>query len=66
MLKCEVCGKTRSSGSKLNYKGSQLTKRTSRTRFPNIQRVRAIVNGTPTRLDVCTTCLKSNKVTRAI
>ena len=51
MHKCEVCGKTRSSGSKLNYKGSQLTKRTSRTRFPNIQRVRAIVNGTPTRLD---------------
>jgi len=66
MLKCEVCGKTSSSGSKLNYKGSQLTKRTKRIRYPNIQRVRVLVKGTPTRLDVCTTCLKSNKVTRAI
>jgi len=66
MHKCEVCGKSSSSGSKLNYKGSQLTKRVKRTRLPNIQKVRVIVKGTPTRMDVCTTCLKSNKVTRAI
>lgn len=66
MHKCEVCEKTTSSGNKLNYKGSQLTKRTKRTRYPNVQRVRVLVEGTPTRLNVCTTCLKSNKVTRAI
>ena len=31
---------------------------------PNIQRVRATVNGTPQRLNVCTGCLKAGKVTR--
>ncbi|MBT9133327.1 MAG: 50S ribosomal protein L28 [Firmicutes bacterium] len=66
MHRCEVCNKTKSSGNKLNYKGTQLTKRTKRTRFPNIQRVRVIAEGQPTRLNVCTTCLKSNKVTRAV
>ncbi|MBS3872568.1 MAG: 50S ribosomal protein L28 [Firmicutes bacterium] len=66
MLRCEVCGKNKSSGNKLSYKGSQLTKRSKRTRFPNVQRVRVIANGTPTRLNVCTTCLKSNRVTRAV
>jgi len=66
MHRCEVCGKNKSSGNKLNYKGSQLTKRTKRTRFPNVQRIRVIAEGTPMRLNVCTTCLKSNKVTRAV
>ena len=31
---------------------------------PNIQRVRATVNGAPKRLNVCTGCLKAGKVTR--
>ena len=31
---------------------------------PNIQRVRAVVNGTPKRLHVCTSCLKAGRVTR--
>jgi large subunit ribosomal protein L28 len=66
MHRCEVCHKTKSAGNKLNYKGTQLTKRTKRTRFPNIQRVRVIAEGKPMRLNVCTTCLKSNKVTRAV
>ena len=29
---------------------------------PNVQKVRAIVNGTPKRLHVCTSCLKAGKV----
>jgi large subunit ribosomal protein L28 len=32
--------------------------------YPNIQTVRTAVNGTPTRLDVCTSCLKAGKVQR--
>ncbi|HVJ97996.1 MAG TPA: L28 family ribosomal protein, partial [Acidimicrobiia bacterium] len=31
---------------------------------PNIQRVRAIVDGTPKRVNVCTRCLKANKVVK--
>jgi large subunit ribosomal protein L28 len=33
---------------------------------PNVQRVRALVNGTPRRLHVCTSCLKAGKVQRAV
>jgi len=32
---------------------------------PNIQKVRAVVNGAPRRLNVCTSCLKAGKVQRA-
>jgi large subunit ribosomal protein L28 len=31
-----------------------------------VQRVRALVNGTPKRLHVCTSCLKAGKVQRAV
>jgi large subunit ribosomal protein L28 len=39
-------------------------KRTKRRFDPNIQHVRAVVNGTPKRLNVCTSCLKAGKVSR--
>ena len=31
---------------------------------PNIQTVRTVVNGTPKRLNVCTSCIKKGKVLR--
>ena len=33
---------------------------------PNLQNVRALVNGRPTHLKVCTRCLKANKVVKAV
>ncbi|WP_291632767.1 L28 family ribosomal protein, partial [Clostridium sp.] len=33
---------------------------------PNIQKVKAIVSGTPKSIHVCTRCLRSGKVQRAI
>jgi large subunit ribosomal protein L28 len=38
---------------------------TKRRFDPNLQRVRIVVDGTPTRAYVCTRCLKSGKVTKA-
>jgi large subunit ribosomal protein L28 len=32
---------------------------------PNLQRIRAIVNGGVRRIRVCTRCIRSNKVTKA-
>jgi large subunit ribosomal protein L28 len=32
---------------------------------PNLQKVRIIANGTPTRAYVCTRCLKGGKVVKA-
>ncbi len=59
---CEVCGKGMVSGNKVSHSN----RRTRRTWLPNIRTVKAIVNGTPQRLHVCTRCLRSGKVQRAV
>ncbi|MDD4802672.1 MAG: 50S ribosomal protein L28 [Syntrophomonas sp.] len=62
MANCEICGKGVSYGKK--YSHSHI--RTNRQWKPNIQRVRVIVEKTPTKLYVCTRCLRSGKVQRAL
>ncbi|TNU74001.1 50S ribosomal protein L28 [Miniimonas arenae] len=59
---CDVCAKHPSFGKSVSHSHV----RTSRRWNPNIQKVRTVVNGTPTRLNVCTSCLKAGKVTRAL
>jgi len=39
---------------------------TKRRFEPNLQRVRVVLHGKPTRAYVCTRCLKSGKVAKAI
>jgi len=39
---------------------------TKRTWNPNLQRVRALVEGRVRNLDVCTRCIRSGKVTKAV
>lgn len=39
----------------------------TRRRFdPNLQRVRVMIEGTPTRAYVCTRCLRSGEVEKAV
>ena len=59
---CEICNKGPMSG--MNVAHSHL--KTKRRWYPNIQRVRAIVDGEVKRVNVCTRCLRSGKVHRAI
>lgn len=59
---CEVCGRHPGFGMKVSHSH----RRSKRRWNPNIQRVRALVNGVPRRLDVCTKCLKAGKVRRAV
>ena len=55
---CEICGKRPLFGNNVSH-AHNITKR----RFvPNLQRVRALVDGTPKRVLVCTSCLKAGKV----
>ncbi len=58
---CEICGKHPSFGKSVSHSHV----RTSRRWNPNIQRVRAFVNGARKRMNVCTSCLKAGKVERA-
>lgn len=62
MAKCEICGKSVAFGIKVSHSH----RRSNRTFKPNIKKVRAIVNGSVKKVNVCTSCLRSNKVTRAV
>ena len=57
---CDVCGKGPGFGHNVPWS----KKKTNRRWDPNIQRVRAIVSGTPKRVNACTSCIKAGKVTR--
>jgi len=59
---CEVCGKSKVFGNKVTFSN----KKSSRTWSPNIRKVRAVVNGSVKKISVCTRCLRSGYVTRAI
>jgi large subunit ribosomal protein L28 len=58
---CSVCGKHPSAGRNVSH-SHRVTNRVVR---PNIQRVRAVVDGTVKQINVCTQCMKSGKITRA-
>jgi large subunit ribosomal protein L28 len=58
---CDVCGKSPVFGKSISHSH----KRTNRRWSPNIQTVRTVIGGTPTKLKVCTSCISANKVTRA-
>ena len=62
MAKCEFCDK----GVSFSIQVSHSHRRSNRTVKPNVKRVKAIVNGAPTHTYVCTRCLRSGKVTRAV
>jgi large subunit ribosomal protein L28 len=59
---CAICGKKPSFGN--NRSHSMVA---TRRRFnPNLQRVRLLLGGKATRAYVCTRCLKSGRVEKAI
>ncbi|MCI5698283.1 MAG: 50S ribosomal protein L28 [Clostridiales bacterium] len=60
--KCEICGKGQASGNKVSHS----MRHTRRKWNANIQTVRINDNGTVRRANVCTKCIKSNKVNRAV
>ena len=62
MAKCEVCNKGISFG--LNV--SHSNRKTNRTWKPNVKSVKITENGAVKTAKVCTRCLRSNKVTRAV
>ncbi len=60
-FKCELCGKGPLVGNQVSHANNKTKKRT----LPNLQRVRALVDGAHRRIRVCTRCLKAGKVTKA-
>lgn len=62
MAKCEICGKIAHSGMSVSH--SHI--RNKRQWKPNLQTVRAIVDGSPKRVTACSRCLRSGKVQRSV
>lgn len=59
---CQVCEKGAMSGHKVSHS----ERKSSRVWAPNVQKVRVMQNGTAKRLNVCTRCLRSGNVLRAL
>ena len=58
---CEVCGKTPVFGNKVSHAHNVSPRRW----MPNLQRVRAVVEGSVRRINACTRCIRSGKVQKA-
>jgi large subunit ribosomal protein L28 len=59
--RCEVCGKGPVSGNNVSHAHN-----VTRRRFlPNLQKIRAVVNGQAKQVRICTRCLRSGKVQKA-
>lgn len=56
--RCDICGKKGLYGSQISHSH----KITKRRQFPNLQKVRARIDGKVRRIKICTKCLKSGKI----
>jgi large subunit ribosomal protein L28 len=72
---CEICGKKTEVGFQYTRRGlakrkggvgKKVTGRTKRRFFPNLQRVRGVVNGATRRVRICSRCIKSGKLTKPV
>ncbi|MBE5812251.1 MAG: 50S ribosomal protein L28 [Clostridiales bacterium] len=61
MAKCEICDKAVNFGLQVSHSN----RKSNRAWKANIKKVRANVDGTVKSVNVCTKCLRSNKVERA-
>jgi large subunit ribosomal protein L28 len=60
-FRCDICDKGPLVGNLVSHANNKTKARS----LPNLQRVRAVVDGRHTHLRVCTRCLKAGKVTKA-
>ena len=60
--RCEICGK----GPIYGHNVSHANNKTKRRWLPNLQKVRALVDGKTKRIKVCTSCIKKGLVQKAV
>lgn len=59
---CDICGKKYLKAAKVSFSHKQNVHK----QLPNVQSVRVVQNGTSKKLKVCTSCIRANKVQRAV
>jgi large subunit ribosomal protein L28 len=60
--RCDVCGKGYQAGNRVSHAHNVSHRRW----YPNLRRVRARVSGRTARIKVCTRCLRSNRIEKAV
>ena len=72
---CQSCGKRTESGGQIARRGLpkkkggvglKTTGHTFRKFKPNLQKIRALVDGVPARVRLCTRCLKSGRIVKRV
>ncbi|MBQ9289422.1 MAG: 50S ribosomal protein L28 [Clostridia bacterium] len=59
---CQICGKGQLNGNLVSH-----SNRKTHTKWaPNVQSVHVVINGASKRMNVCTRCLRSGNVQRAL
>jgi len=62
MAKCEMCEK----GKHFGLKVSHSNRKTNRIWKPNIRKVKVNIEGTSRTMNICTRCLRSSKMIKAV
>ena len=59
---CEICGKKPSTGNNVSHSHNK----TRKVWYPNLQKVKALHQGTVRSIKVCTRCIRSGFVKKAL
>ncbi len=62
MAKCEICGKSVQFGNSVSHSN----KKTKKIWRPNIKKIRVLENKRPVRKYVCTSCIRSGNIQKAV
>jgi len=62
VAKCEICNKEKV----FSLQVSHSHRKSARTWKPNLRTVKAVIDGSPKKIYVCSRCLRSGKVERAV
>jgi large subunit ribosomal protein L28 len=62
MAKCAICGKGPNFGNSVSHANNKNRKIWK----PNVQRIKVVDKGTVRRVRVCTQCIKSGRVSKAL
>lgn len=60
--KCEICGKGPSFGNNVSHANNK----TRTVWYPNLQKIKAVRNGSISTVKVCTRCIRSGHVTKSL
>ncbi|MBN1532577.1 MAG: 50S ribosomal protein L28 [Spirochaetes bacterium] len=62
MAKCEICGKSVQFGNNVSHSN----KKTAKVWRPNVKKIRIMEDKRPVRRYVCTSCIRSGRIKKAI